>query len=608
MNNIKFLRGLAEDSIPAETPNIITWAEEFVQFPSSARSKHFQISVTPWIREPLERAAHDNNARIITLVKPVQSGGSVFGEAFLLFAICYLRGFLQYNWSNDKRSDERWESRIDGILKSCPPVSEKLNRLPIFEATKGEIDFGNVFFRMQGAFVPDNLDSDSIPIQINEEVHSWEPGHLQKARNRQTAVWNAKGIDISNAGIKDDQLHTAFMDGTMQYWEVRCPGCGLYHKMKTRWEERHPETGGLRYDLDKCKRKDGSYDYMILQSTLRYQMPCGYVVHDDIIERRALSSSGRYSEPIGTDLAHRSYTYDAVAVDYISWIQLMKEKLEALRARRFGDLQVWRRYVTERECLFYDPNEIPTVGLVRLSVGKKKNRDGLAEPKLRLFAIDRQAGGAASQEAPHWWLVIRDFNIVADALKSLLVYEGKVETDEDVIAILKDHNCNLWQGVADSGDDTPHVYAFCLRYGINAIKGGGQPWYSHEGGNRRIFSIEKPLHAMQNHESSFPYIYSKNGKMPDPREPLFWLYSKAGIRERLHWLRAETTWDVPDDVSEDYQKHMEAEERVMRKLRTGEEVAEFIQHKSRNDLYVCECYIAMQIEQAGLIHPQPLDK
>ena len=609
MNEAKFLSDAAAGAIPEETPNIIGWAEANVQFPSSARSRYFKISVAPWLRLPLTCVAHDNSVRLMTLVKPVQSGGSVLGEVLMLFWMKYGRGFIQYNWSNDKRADDRWESRVSGIINSCAPIAKIIASLPTYEATKGEIDFGRVFFRMQGAFVPDNLDSDSIPIQINEEVHAWEPGHLQKARNRQTAVWNSKGIDISNAGKKGDQLHQAFVNGTQEHWEVKCPGCHEYHAMRTRWEDAHPLLGGLRYDSEQSRHDDGSMDWERIRSSLRYQMPCGFIVHDDPLERRALSTAGRYGKPQnpGADKSHRSFTYQGVVVDYISWLQLVKEKGDALRARRLGDPEPWRRYLTERECLFYDPDDVPIVGQVRLSKSLKKNRDGLPDPKLRLFAIDRQQGQVARGEFPHWWMVIRDFAIVKDSLQSLLVWEGKIETDDGVIATLKEHNCQVWQGVADSGDDTTHVYTFCLRNGINAIKGGAEQWYPHPpNGHRRIFSVEKPLHKMINRDPVYPYIDTADGQVPDPREPLFWLYSKAGIRERLHWLRAETTWDTPGDVSEDYHKHMEAEERVSRRHpRTGEEITEFVQQKSRNDLYVCECYIAMQVEQAGLVREQP---
>jgi hypothetical protein len=319
-----------------------------------------------------------------------------------------------------------------------------------------------------------------------------------------------------------------------------------------------------------------------------------------------LSLSGRYGTPLnpGAELSHRSFSYDAVTVDYIDWMQLIKDKHDALRARRYGDLAPWHRYITERECLFYDPDDVPVTGKVTLVSGIKKHREGLPEPKLRLFALDRQQGEISRGEFPYWWLLIRDVVMEVDGIKSLLVYEGKLETDEQVLSILRQHNCNMWQGVADSGDDTTHVYRFCLQHGINAIKGGKEFFYAHaeDGGARRIFSPERPLHAMINAPSKFQYVSTTEGNRPDPREPMFWLYSKSGIRERLYWLRNESKWETPEDVSEDYQRHQEAEERVaMKNGRTGETIYEWVQQKTRNDQFVNECYIAMQIEMAGMI-------
>ncbi len=259
MIDVDRLCNMAREAVPKVPPGIIEWGEANVIFTKSARSKQFNISITPWLREPLERAI-DMATRILTLVKPVQSGGSVFGELLILYWLTFWRGFLQYNWSNDKRAEERWDSRVKNVLESCSPVARLMSALPPGESTKCEVDFGRIFFRMQGAFIADNLDSDSVNLQINEEVHAWERGHLKKARGRTTAVWNYKSIDISNAGSKDDQLGQAHADGTQQWWLVKCPGCSnphheansVYHKMRTRWDERRPDLGGLRSDSDKA--------------------------------------------------------------------------------------------------------------------------------------------------------------------------------------------------------------------------------------------------------------------------------------------------------------------------------------------------------------------
>jgi len=475
----------------------------------------------------------------------------------------------------------------------------------------GEIDFGNVFFRNQGAFISDNLDSDSVPLQINEEVHSWEPGHLKKARGRSTAVWNFKSVDISNAGLKGDQLDQAYHDGTMQQWEVLCPHCKKYHRMRTRWEDDKPQLGGLRYDSEGCQTGFWQYDYNKLRPTIRYQFPCGGTVHnEDIAARRKLSLSGRYSEPTnaGAELSHASYTYESVIVDYIDWMMLIKDKHDGLRSRALGDPEPFRRYKCERECIPYDPNDVPIIHKVTLNENLRKNREGLPKPRLRAFALDRQQGEKSKGEFPYWWLVIRDYKIFFGTLRSVLVWEGRLDTDEQVIATLDEHECERHHGVADSGDDTDYVYNFCMRYGVNAIKGGTEQWYVHENGARRNYSPERPLHAMLNYPPKFEYIEvavvnNVTQTEPAPEEPMFWLYSKGGIRERLNWLRANMDqYETPADVSDDYKAHFDAEERVVRQHpRTGQDIIEWIQRKRRNDLFVCECYCDMVLDMSGMI-------
>lgn len=622
---------LTDTAIGCETqdpPEPISWAEEFVKFPKSVLGDRFKMSITPWVREPLLRAcvgiwtpsedylsgvgkdlpSLSNVARVSTLVKPVQTGGSGFGEVFLLYCLVFARGFLQYNWGKDDRAKERWDSRVEGMVMACDPVTELLAHLDGNAITKMELNLKRIFFRMQGTWIPDNLDSDSVNIQINEEVHSWKPGHLKKARARSTAVWNFKSIDISNAGKVGDQLNKAYDEGTQQRWTNLCPGCGKYHAMRTRWDKKNPKSGGLRYDGDKARRPGGLYDYNIIRDTIRFQMPCGYPVPNDRRQRRSLSQSGRYSNPVGgSDLEHRSYTYEAVTVDYIDWVTLVQEKHEALRALRRGDPEPWRRYLTERECRPYDENDNPVDGgYTVLNTEMKKNRDGLPDPKIRFGQLDRQQGSKADNEFPHWWLLIRDAQIWDGKLRTRLVFEGKVETDEQVIAILDEHKVQHHHVVADSGDDTTHVYLFCLKYGINAIKGGKSgEFYVHPNGARRVYSPERPLHKMLNREPKYPYLRpDKKNELgiPDPREPLFWLYSKVGIRERFHWLRTSTIFETPGDVSEEYQSHLDSEERVIFPHPiTGEAEAKWVQKRKRNDQFVNECYFAMQIDQAGMI-------
>lgn len=580
-------------SAPARS--VVDWAKAHVKLPGSARSQRYDPGITPWTIKPIE-CAGDGVTRLVTFVKPVQSGGSVAGEVILCYWLAtQAGGDIQYNWQNDEKAFERWYKRIERILRACPPV---LARWPQDRrhSQKGLVIFPHCNLTVQGVFSDANVASDSIRFQINEEVHDsdggWHPGRLQQAYNRTTAFWNSIIFNISNAGHKGDQLYKALHEGTLERWQVKCPGCGQMHTMRTRWDDKRPDLGGLRYDADGCRREDG-YDYNKLAPTVRYQMPCGYIVRDDVTERRALSVSGDYSLPenTGAHVSHRSFTLEAVSVDYIPWIKLVMEKHAALKALKYGDPKPWSDYLRERECVFFDNEDRPLMGRIVVNTALKKDRAGLPGRYARFFALDRQQGEFAKGELPHWWLVIRDVLGTGD---SQLVFEGKVLTDEDVIDILDRHECVRYHGVADSGDDTTHVYQFCLRYGINAIKGSPEALFSHGEEGRKIFSVEKPLYQMLNAQPAFD----------DPvAEPQFWFYSKAGIRDRLAWLRSggAVKWEVPADVSEDYKAHMEAEELQEVRNSRGEPQRVYVQLKRRNDLFVCECYIAMLMDMAGLI-------
>lgn len=568
------------------------WMEKHVRLVGSARKEEMDFSVTPWSR-PVARAATSGRCKTVTFIKPVQSGGSAVGEACLCYWIANENGGdLQYNWEDDQKALKRWDERVERIFKKCGPLMDRAPSLDksIGAWSKCSIQFAHCNFTMQGIFVSKRLDSDTIRFQVNEEIHNWEEGTHAKAEKRLTAVWNRVQFNISNAGKANGQLHRLFKSGTMRRWQVKCPSCGEYHTMRTRFDPKKPELGGLRYDSEGC-RIGQDYDYNKLAPTIRYQMPCGAELKDDPVLRRQMSLSGRYSAPEnpGATADNESFTLEAVSVDYIRWLDLIKEKHEALSALKTGDPKPYWTYMRERESEFVDEmNDRPIVGRIQVTIGKKK-REGLEDRIIRFGALDRQQGSLKDGEFPHWWAVIRDFN---ENMKSMLVWEGKLLTDEDAAAIMFDHQILPTCVVSDSGDDTSAVYQFCLKHGFSAIKGSGENDFAHPDGSRRIYSVEKPL-----------YLMTGGGPTRDNKaeEPLFWFYSKSGIRERLHWLRGASgiEWLVPGDVSEDYKAHMEAEELQTRlHTRTKESISEWVQLKRRNDLFVCECYIAMEAEQA----------
>jgi hypothetical protein len=107
---------------PEPRPNdIVKWSEQNIRLPGSTLSERFDISITPWLREPLERIA-DTITRIITFVKPIQCGGSAVGEIALAWWASYGRGIIQNNWPKEDRAKSRWAERILPVLERCRTV------------------------------------------------------------------------------------------------------------------------------------------------------------------------------------------------------------------------------------------------------------------------------------------------------------------------------------------------------------------------------------------------------------------------------------------------------------------------------------------------------
>lgn len=595
------------NSIPDATPtDIIAWADDSG---IKVDGHSFDSTRTPQLVEPMAAMA-DMDTRIGTLIKPVQVGGSTAGEVVCAYWAAFNSGLIQYNWQDDLKAKDRWKDRIAPALESCRDIRRHGAR---FEELLCEARYINTTVRVQGVFNESALDSDTVPLQINEEIHLWKPGFLSKARRRQTQVWNAKAFDISNASNEGDQLHSAYEDGTQEEWEVLCPKCGQHHQMHFRYNPSKPELGGLRWDSDGCRMDKGRFNYNKLEATIRYQFPCGHDIKDHPSERRRIV--GRYSKPKneGAHISHRSWNFEAVSCASIRWLTLIQEWHSAIRAQKNGDLEPMRRFVTERECRFWSEDSIPFNSPIVLNTAIKKSREGLAGATSRLWAADKQRGYRAKQELSHYWLVIRD---VASNGDSQLVFEGQISTDTELLAVLDEHKCARCAGGIDGTWDTKHVKEFCFRNGINmfAANASHKGGFLHKDGVRRFYDDGKLLHVDLNMPPRFDYVFGPGGATASREEPTIISYNVAGMLENFFFIRSHEAnvkanggtdfikWDVPADVSEDYQKQIDCWERVSIKQRnTNDEVEGFRKRYESDHMTMCEAYIAMMMDIGGYI-------
>ena len=567
---------LFDNSIPKNHPeDVIAWAETCGL---KVDGHSFDSSRVPQLIEPL-RAMVNPRVRVGTLVKPVQSGGSTVGEILLAFWAAFFYGQIQYNWRDQGMAEKRWDTRIRKMLLSVHDLVWAGGR---YDELICMAKFVNSTIFVQGTRADGALDSETIPFQINEELHLWEPGLLDKARRRQTLVWNSKALDISNAGVVGDQLEAAYEEGSMEIWEVLCPGCGKHHVMQFRFNEKNPELGGLRFDTSAGRVDGGKYNLNKIVPTIRYQMPCGFIVRDDARERRALV--GRYrATNAGAIESRRSWNYDAVSVPEIKWPELTFEWLKAIRAKKTGDIESLKKFVQERECQFWNPStHIPFSGATLYNVNLK-NRDAMPGAVYRGAKFDWQAGYKAKGELEHYWGVIVDVDINAN---SQLIWEGKCQSDAELLAELDAHKVprkNAW--IDSTGVQKKRHLQFCYQNGLNAISldQSRQQGFLHADKVRRFYSEGKPIYKELNTVPLFDLSFERDGKggvieKNHPDEPMVVELHKAGLLAFYFFIRnmkatvlkenpkaTENDYiriDIPADVSDDFKAMMESWEMI----------------------------------------------
>ena len=589
---------------------MVEWLES-VRFtlPGSLRSERFRIDISPWLRFPMELMDRPET-RKLTVIASVQSSKSTLGEAAIVHRQATDPGNMLYNWEDDGKADEIWNERIENTIRKAPSLSHRVPSKKIRQR-KREIQFTDgMYFRMQGAAAKANRQSKSVRYLINEELKDWKPGAYKDMLNRVTASWNSFVLNITPGGVTGDETFRAWEESSQHTFHMVCPCCG--HKQIPRFRVRKDEPGGIHLcdptdeeAVKLCKPERGKYNYQEISKHLYYECEnpdCDHRWRDTPKERETIAHTGEYISMNPSALeSDKGVKWNAVIVPWIPWVSLIKEFHEALSAAKYGALEPLQEFVQKREADFWNPEKDDFDGEeVQLSKEIRKSREGLTDKQYRIMTVDKQRGSVRRGETPHYWVVARDWA----PGKSALLFEGRIDTDEEIEALreeLKIMPILVW---IDSGDGMTmmDVYRMCAKYGYTAIKGEDKNGYYHiiKGGEK-----DKEKTFRRYSPEQMQVVTLEDGT--PVKVPLV-LYSKQGIRDALYYLRESDDFDfqTPEDVSEDYKEHHKAERLIDWTIpKTGQVIQIWKQGKRRNDLFVCECYQALIADLLGLIGMVP---
>jgi phage terminase large subunit GpA-like protein len=243
---------------PPDERKVWEWARDTIKLKNSPFGARFLPDLTPWLKEPLEEIAKNENTEI-TCQCCVQGGKTVLMQVGAAWAIAFEPGPMMFNCQTDDDADDFAKERWATSLMSIPGIEA---RMPQDKARRSfnKLSLADMFMLIQGAN-RQNLQSKSIRWLFNDEVFLWKSGLLDEARKRTTQYWNRRRVNGSTAGERDCDLDRAFEAGDRREWCLACPSCGGLSTPK--WERiNYKDSGGAR--------PDGTWDYKIVKAGTVY--------------------------------------------------------------------------------------------------------------------------------------------------------------------------------------------------------------------------------------------------------------------------------------------------------------------------------------------------
>lgn len=568
---------------PIDTREIFDWAAENIELPFSyARPGAFNVQSSRYLIEPL-RAMRDNGIRKVTVMKAVQTGGTLIADVAVPWFVANNPGPILWNMQTDPVAEDHAVSRVIPMLQGCKSLKALLPTDPRL-MTKSGVMFPHMPLWINGS-APAKLQSKSVLLLINDEVWLWDSGRLQWAMGRVSAferVGLSKVLTISQPGDKGDDFDEMWTDGTMEEWEVQCPLCNGY--FVPQWNARRDDdtTWGVKWDTNDTTRPDGAWNMPAVLETIRYECPsCRGEFKDGLQLKTHWNSTGRFTKTNpNPSPAHRSFRWSSITVD--AWTSLVTQFIKAKVAMDSGVDAPMKVFIQSRLARPYDPEA--RVAGERMKAESYDVQTDWPDAVARFMTVDVQA--------EHYWVEVREW---AANGESRQLHWGKEFTEDGLVELQQrlgvPGNCVF----VDTGFDSRRIYGMLVRQGWTGFKGEDRDFYTH--------TVKTPKGS-----GRVMRFYSE-AKYGDPamgtsgqgkRFARFYMFASPGVKQVVCKLRdgKGPKWrSMPD---REYEKQMFAERRQKVTDKFGRDKWVWAVVRKDNHAFDCAC---MQVVCA-FMHPK----
>lgn len=372
----------------------------------------YDIDNVPWTREFL-RACNNPTVREVTFVAPPQASGKTkAAETYLAFRIVNSPTNCQFNTSTNVKAEQWSETRWDPMLDSVRGIRDKFSDNRNEKKRRRIVFKDGTFLLIQGAETEGNRASDSVELQINDEVYLYERPWLKELYGRTDAYRETrKIINISVGGQKGSELEERFLAGNQLEWHHLCPACRKPFPYV--FDHRKP-TCNIRFDITKAiLHEDGALDLTEFAKTIFVECPsCRHRMTYDRERLRRANLEGIYiARNPRADPTIVSLHVNAFAIGREPWVEILEPWVRMNLRGGVFPVEILKEFITKPLAEFFEDRPFVVTKAIKLAGWTRAEMRAPGSWKEELFRImccDNQRG--AQGDIPHRWFVAVAFS------------------------------------------------------------------------------------------------------------------------------------------------------------------------------------------------------
>lgn len=505
----------------------------------------FKIENSPWLAEPMH-AICDPKVREVTTMFAAQGGKNLITEGFISYSILHAPGNVLFYGQTDEDAEMFATSKA---LKRAREIEVLKHIWPDTKGAKknNQVHLGHLVLEFLGAS-KSNIEGKTAPYIICDEKHlpQWK-GLSKIVKERCSAFWDSKVINISTAGEEGSEIDLDFRRGTMEDWHLGCPAC--HRLVKLVWSDEAKTIVWSAKDEEGEKRMHpakGTWNFREVRKNTRFKCPhpgCNCEEKDSTPLKKEMNRLGAYiAENPEAPEENRSFHASQMAYPWKQWEELAENWIQACERAKTGNLSDLKSFVIRSMGHTWE-NRVSNTSTAHVTgdymiVGME--RFIWEDEKDRFATVDVQERGGR-----HFWVTVRAW---AAGGRSRLINAYRCESWDEVSDRIDENHVKARRVGVDSRHATEEVKEMCAAKGwFFMIADAGDKEYATRLPSGIV--IRRPYMQQRWHDTR----QTHDPRNPAGRKPQFaagYTFSKDWARSvlanRISGLGAE--WGLPSDV------------------------------------------------------------